>query len=106
VDQKKIVVKFIKDLNDLLSDRKIKVHLTEACVEHLVATGFDAKMGARPLARKINDMIKVPLSKKILFEKLEPGTVTVDYTTAIEIKHTPLLPTGVPLDENGFITLE
>jgi ATP-dependent Clp protease ATP-binding subunit ClpA len=106
VDQKKIVVKFIKDLNDLLADRKIKVHLTEACVEHLVATGFDAKMGARPLARKINDMIKVPLSKKILFEKLEPGTVTVDYTTAIEIKHMPLLPTGVPLDENGFITLE
>lgn len=68
-----IVSKFIGELNVLLSDKHIKLSVTETLSKHLVEVGFDAKMGARPLARKINEEVKVPLSKKILFENVPLG---------------------------------
>ena len=77
---KKIVAKFIGDLNDLMAQRKIKIRLTEAAVDHLAEVGFDSTMGARPMARKINELIKVPLSKKILFENIAAHSIVeVDY---------------------------
>jgi len=77
---KKIVAKFIHEVNDLLRERSLKIRTTDALVEHLVDSGFDPKMGARPLARLIDREIKVPLSKKLLFEKLDKGSiVVVDY---------------------------
>jgi len=102
---KKIVAKFVNELNDLMTDKNIRVRLTEAAVDHLAVVGYDAKMGARPLSRKINELIKVPLSKKILFEGVAPGsTVVVDYVNdAIEFSTTT---TPHPqVDENGFIVL-
>ena len=74
VSMKKIVVKFIAEVNDLLEEKKIRIKLSESAVDYLVAQGFDRRMGARPLARKINDLIKVPVSKKILFEQVPPNT--------------------------------
>ena len=76
---KKVLFKFIGELNVLLTDKKVAVELTDAAVEYLVREGFDSKMGARPMARKINGWIKVPLSKKILFENVPAGsTVLID----------------------------
>ena len=49
-----IVDKFIGELNVLLSDKHITLSLTDTLAQHLISVGFDAKMGARPLARKIN----------------------------------------------------
>lgn len=75
-----IVHRFIVELNDLLAEKKLSIRLEKAAVDHLVEVGYDPKMGARPMARKINELIKVPLSKKILFEKPHPNSViTVDY---------------------------
>ena len=68
-----IVDKFIGELNVLLSDKHIKLSVTDTLSKHLIEVGFDAKMGARPLARKINEEVKVPLSKKILFENVPLG---------------------------------
>jgi len=65
-----IVNKFIIEINDLLSDKNIKIKLSDAAIDYLIEVGFDQKMGARPLAKAINDKIKVPVSKKILFENL------------------------------------
>jgi ATP-dependent Clp protease ATP-binding subunit ClpA len=48
-------------------------------VDQLVAVGYDPKMGARPLGRKIDELVKVPLSKKILFENLTNCHVTADW---------------------------
>jgi ATP-dependent Clp protease ATP-binding subunit ClpA len=80
ISMKKIVVKFLNELNDLLAEKNIRVHATETLVNHLTEVGFDPAMGARPLTRKINELIKVPLSKKILFEHVENGSViTVDW---------------------------
>lgn len=104
---KKIVAKFINELNDLLSDKALRVRLTEAAVDYLAEVGYDPKMGARPLARKINDLIKVPLSKKILFEKIPPmSTIVVDYVNKeFTFSHslTALQPT---VDADGYIVLE
>lgn len=70
VSMKKIVIKFIAEVNELLEEKRLRIKLSETAVDYLVAQGFDRRMGARPLGRKINDLIKVPVSKKILFEQI------------------------------------
>jgi len=111
MSMKKIVVKFLNELNDLLAEKNIIVRSTEPLVDHLTEVGFDPAMGARPLSRKINELIKVPLSKKILFEHVENGSiVTADYQDdSVTFTITP--PTldlleNKTVDENGFIVVE
>ena len=109
----KIVAKFIGELNDLLYDKKITIRLTDAATNHLIEKGFDRKMGARPLSRTINDLIKVPLSKKIIFDNLANGTIVcIDFVdkalTFTPVSFTMCLPledNGSKVDENGFITV-
>jgi ATP-dependent Clp protease ATP-binding subunit ClpA len=74
---KKIVIKFTEDLKKSLFEKhNITLNLTEPVVEYLAEVGYDKKMGARPLARKIDELIRVPLSKKILFEQIKNSNVT------------------------------
>jgi len=75
---KKIVVKFIDELRTSLEDKQIRLNLTEAAIEYLADQGYDRKMGARPLGRKIDELIRVPLSKKILFEQLSDCEILID----------------------------
>jgi ATP-dependent Clp protease ATP-binding subunit ClpA len=75
---KKIVVKFVDQLKVSLGSKNIRLNLSEAVIEHLADKGYDSKMGARPLGRKIDELIRVPLSKKILFERLSDCDVQVD----------------------------
>ena len=108
LSMRKIVNKFVSDLNDLLQDKQLRVRLTEKAVDELVVNGFDPKMGARPLQRKINDVIKVPLSKKILFENIAPGTtIIVDFANK-EFVFQPVETSNLQhrIDENGYIVLE
>ena len=75
----KIVKKFIDELNSLVKDKNIAIKPTVEAVEFLIKKGFNSKMGARPLQRTIDDLIKKPLSKEILFGKLvNGGVVEVD----------------------------
>jgi ATP-dependent Clp protease ATP-binding subunit ClpA len=75
---KKIVVKFANELKaQLMTQHNISVALTEQVVDHLASVGYDDKMGARPLARKIDELIRVPISKKILFERLKDAQVNI-----------------------------
>jgi ATP-dependent Clp protease ATP-binding subunit ClpA len=73
---KKIVVKFVEDLKTSLSGRQIRLSLTEPVIDYLAEKGYDHKMGARPLSRKIDEIIRVPLSRRILFDQLENCSVT------------------------------
>jgi ATP-dependent Clp protease ATP-binding subunit ClpA len=76
---KKIVVKFINELKTALADKhNITLNLTEPVVEYLAEKGYDSKMGARPLARKIDELLRVPLSKKILFERITNAHITAN----------------------------
>lgn len=74
---KKIVVKFTEELKKSLLDKhNISLNLSEPVVDYLADKGYDKKMGARPLGRKIDELIRVPLSKKILFERIKNATIT------------------------------
>jgi ATP-dependent Clp protease ATP-binding subunit ClpA len=75
---KKIVVKFVDELRTSLEDKGIRIRITEPAVEYLAEQGYDSRMGARPLGRKIDELIRVPLSRKILFERLSHCDVTID----------------------------
>jgi ATP-dependent Clp protease ATP-binding subunit ClpA len=75
---KKVVIKFVDELKASLTPKNIKLTLTETAVELLADKGYDSKMGARPLGRKIDELIRVPLSKKILFDNLKDCNITVD----------------------------
>ena len=73
---KKIVIKFSEDIKKALLDKhNITLNLSEQVIEHLAAKGYDSKMGARPLARKIDELIRVPISKKILFERIKDSNI-------------------------------
>jgi ATP-dependent Clp protease ATP-binding subunit ClpA len=75
---KKIVVKFIDELRTTLQAKNIRLTLSEAVIEHLALKGYDSKMGARPLSRKIDELIRVPLSKQILFDQLTDCDIHCD----------------------------
>ena len=71
----KVVKKFIDELNSLIKDKNVHVKPNVDAVEYLIKKGFDSKMGARPLQRTIDEHIKKPLSKEILFGKLTNGGI-------------------------------
>ena len=74
-----IIDKFVSQLNQQIEDKDIAIRLDDTAKQQLIEEGFDSKMGARPLQRVINTRIKLPLSKKILFEGLTMTTLTVSY---------------------------
>ena len=108
VSIKKIVSKFINEVNELLSEKSIRLRLTESAVDELARVGYDSKMGARPLARKINDLIKVPLSRRILFESVPANSVIeADFDTEFRFTVTDTFTANVPsIDKNGYIVLD
>jgi ATP-dependent Clp protease ATP-binding subunit ClpA len=103
---KKIVIKFTEELKkSLLEKHNITLNLTENVVEFLAEKGYDKKMGARPLARKIDELLRVPLSKKILFEKIKNATISANLVEekidfGIQIK------ANAKIGEDGIITVE
>jgi ATP-dependent Clp protease ATP-binding subunit ClpA len=76
----KIVGKFLLELKTMVADKEIAIEVTDDVLDYLVDKGFDRKMGARPLQRVIDNEIKRPLSRQILFGDLKNGgSVTIDY---------------------------
>ena len=69
----KIVGKFLVVLRDMVKDKDIKITIADEALDYLVDKGFDPKMGARPLQRVIDQDIKRPLSKELLFGNLKTG---------------------------------
>jgi ATP-dependent Clp protease ATP-binding subunit ClpA len=70
-----VVEKFVLQLEAQLMDRNVTIELTKAAAELLGEKGYDDKMGARPLARVIQEDIKKPLAEELLFGKLAKGGV-------------------------------
>ena len=75
---KKVVVKFVDELKTSLLAKGIHLDLSESVVDMLALKGYDSKLGARPLSRKIDELIRVPLSKRILFDRLAECDITAD----------------------------
>ncbi len=68
-----IVTKFVNQLQLLLDDKKVIIHVNEAACGWLANKGYDPEFGARPLARVIQDHIKKPMADEILFGSLIDG---------------------------------
>ena len=75
----KIVGKFLVTLKDMVKDKGVTIKVTDETLDYLVDKGFDPKMGARPLQRVIDNDIKRPMSRELLFGNLKNGgTVTIN----------------------------
>ena len=74
-------------LNLLNTDKNIHIDLSGEALDYLVDKGFNPKMGARPLQRVIDNDIKRPLSRLMLFGDLKNGgNITIKYTDKIELE--------------------
>ena len=75
----RVVDKFLMQLEDQLHEKKVEIVFTDALKAHLAVKGFDPLMGARPMARLIQDTIRRALADELLFGKLaNGGKVTID----------------------------
>jgi ATP-dependent Clp protease ATP-binding subunit ClpA len=85
----RVVDKFLMQLEDQLHEKKVDIRFSDALRKHLAKKGFDPVMGARPMARLIQDTIRKALADELLFGRLVGGgKVSVD------------------VDEEGQIVLE
>ncbi len=72
-DVLKIVDKFIYQLELKLAEKEVELEVQQDAKDWFARKGFDPQMGARPLGRLIDEKLKRPLSKEILFGELEKG---------------------------------
>jgi len=70
---KQVVDKFVLQLEAQLGDRNVTIELSEEASRWLIANGYDELMGARPMARVIQEHIKKPLADEVLFGNLKSG---------------------------------
>ncbi|MFA5082824.1 MAG: ATP-dependent Clp protease ATP-binding subunit ClpA [Hydrogenophilaceae bacterium] len=83
----RVVDKFLMQLEDQLHAKKVEAHFTDELKAYLGRNGFDPLMGARPMARLIQDTIRKALADELLFGRLaNGGEVTVDIDEAGQIK--------------------
>jgi ATP-dependent Clp protease ATP-binding subunit ClpA len=69
----KVVEKFVLQLEAQLADRDVTIELSDEAAKWLIDRGYDEQMGARPMARVIQEHIKKPLADEVLFGKLKDG---------------------------------
>jgi ATP-dependent Clp protease ATP-binding subunit ClpA len=75
-----VVDKFLDELQDKLSTKKVRLSVTKRAKTALAKKGYSPKLGARPLSRVIEENIVEPLSEEILFGELKSGgEIKVDY---------------------------
>jgi ATP-dependent Clp protease ATP-binding subunit ClpA len=83
----RVVDKFLMQLEAQLAEKKVEVQFTEALKKYLSKNGFDPLMGARPMARLIQDTIRRALADELLFGKLAGGgRVTIDADAEGKVK--------------------
>ncbi len=85
----RVVDKFVLQLEAQLADRNVTIELSDEAREWLVENGYDEAMGARPMARLIQQTIKTPLADEVLFGRLKNGgavrVVVVQSETGIKV---------------------
>lgn len=68
-----VVEKFVLQLEAQLADRDVTIELADDAKAWLIERGYDEQMGARPMARVIQEYVKKPLADEVLFGKLKGG---------------------------------
>ncbi|WP_339614904.1 ATP-dependent Clp protease ATP-binding subunit ClpA [uncultured Gilvimarinus sp.] len=90
-----VVDKFLTELQSQLDEKKVTLDVTEAARKWLAEHGYDEKMGARPMARLIQEKVKKPLAEAVLFGELASGGGTVhvavaDHSDELELEFDPV----------------
>ncbi len=89
----RVVDKFLLQLEQQLGEKKVDVTFTDKLRKHLAKKGFDPLMGARPMQRLIQDMIRKALADELLFGRLTDGgrlSVDLDDKDEVLLDITPL----------------
>jgi len=82
----KVAEKLLNEVRDLLKTKNVQLTVTKAAKEVMSEKGFDPEMGARPMKRVIQNLVKKPISKEIVLGKLnQGGRVKIDVNRAREI---------------------
>jgi ATP-dependent Clp protease ATP-binding subunit ClpA len=87
----RVVDKFLMQLEEQLHEKKVEAVFTDALKDYLAKNGFDPLMGARPMARLIQDTIRSALADELLFGRLASGgkvTVDVDADGKVKLEFT------------------
>jgi ATP-dependent Clp protease ATP-binding subunit ClpA len=95
-----VVEKFVLQLEAQLADRDVTIELSEPAKAWLVQHGYDEQMGARPMARVIQEHIKKPLADEVLFGKLKGG----GHVRVVLVKDEAV--SGLELEKIGFEFLD
>jgi ATP-dependent Clp protease ATP-binding subunit ClpA len=113
---RKVVEKFILQLEAQLSERQVNIEISSEAADWLAEKGYDQQMGARPLSRVIQEHIKKPLAEELLFGKLSKGgTVRIlkkddglafDYLSRDEEKTLPKPPERKSLPRSRVATVK
>ncbi len=83
----RVVDKFLIQLEEQLAEKKVEAQFTTELKLHLAKKGFDPLMGARPMARLIQDTVRRALADELLFGRLQHGgKVTIDVGEDEKIK--------------------
>ena len=83
----RVVDKFLMQLEAQLEEKKVEITFTQALKDYLAKKGFDPLMGARPMARLIQDTIRSALADELLFGRLaNGGKVTVDIDASDKVQ--------------------
>ena len=69
----RVVDKFLDDLSERLMEKEVTIEVDKAARQWLAVHGYDKRMGARPMARLIQEKLKKPLADELLFGKLSFG---------------------------------
>jgi ATP-dependent Clp protease ATP-binding subunit ClpA len=64
--KRKVCLKFIQELEQQLRDKNVTLNVDEPSVDLLLAQGYDERMGARPMARTIDRLLRMPIAKKLV----------------------------------------
>ena len=89
----RVVDKFLLQLETQLAEKKVDVTFTDDLRKYLAKKGFDPLMGARPMQRLIQDMIRRALADELLFGRLTEGgrlTVGLDEKEEVQLDIQPL----------------
>ena len=90
-----VVDKFLMQLEEQLHEKKVEAVFTDALKAHLAKHGFDPLMGARPMARLIQDTIRKALADELLFGKLAHGgrvTIDIDASEKVSLEFEEAVP--------------
>jgi len=92
VAKRKVCMKFINELQTQLKEKNFSLHIDEPSIDIILAQGYDDKMGARPMARAIDTMLRMPIAKQITVDNNKNGCKikirNVDNKLVIKFRYT------------------